>query len=114
MDDFNFRKLLEEIQAAFEKRTADFHNGDKKYGFEQGIYNPQFSLLEREPGKLLCLWCGNKIKTKTKKQVAGKWKTETTTESEVFRLSESRLREGLTSEEWDAVGVAVCRHRGIK
>ncbi len=114
MDNFNFRKLLEEIAEAIKKRTISIPDDEKMERYGGGEYNAAFSFLEREAGKLLCVWCGNRIKTKTKKQIGEEWKAITTTEPEIYRLCENTLREGLTVEEWDAIGAVICEYRGIK
>lgn len=93
-----FQELMDKIAKAIENRII-ITTAKKTKLYEQGLYNPFFSLIERD-GELVCIWCSN-IKDE---------------EKEIIRL---QVKDGLpTSKDdpksWDAVTIKVMHSLGLK
>ena len=94
-----YQRLMDKIALAIKNRTI-ITTPQKTKLYEQGLYNPFFSLIERD-GELICVWCSN-VKLKDR-ELSG-------------RL---QLRNGLpTSKDdpkgWDAVTLKVMHSLGLE
>lgn len=59
-----FPNLMQKVSRAIDNRTIKL-SPKKATKFEAGMYNPFFSLLDRD-GELLCMFCGNRRKPNAK------------------------------------------------
>lgn len=103
-----FPELKVKISKAINNRSIAT-SVEKMKRYENGQYNPSFSLVMRE-GQLMCVWCGNRTKKKEQFMDGNVSRTRVVVEAEAYRLTNKNCKDGFTPSEWDVVGLNVLNY----
>ena len=109
MNGHEFNKMLLELAVIIENRTIQHPKLEKQEAYEDGEFNPTFSVIAKDGGEIVCVWCGNRRKDRFKKvqMPSGRYERVLVRagEPEIVRLSGVRVRSGHTGAEFEDIAM---------